>query len=297
MTNTLTTASSEAWLEGAAGRLFVRHWPAQGAAIASLVICHGFNAHSGHYARAAEVFAQRGIAVTALDLRGRGQSAGERYYVEAFDDYAADLALAVDYAQKLAPDLPLFALGHSAGGVIAVTYAIGRQASLAGLIVESWAYRLPAPDLALQLLRGASHITPHVHVLRLKREDFSRDPAWLSVLADDPFVRDEVQPVETVAALARAGKGLADHLDRLTLPILVLHGTADRAALPDGSQDLFDAARSEDKTLRLYNGHHHDLLNDLDRDRVVNDIGNWIVGHAASYPSQDRAPPVIPGGD
>jgi acylglycerol lipase len=278
MTTTVTTAPSETWLEGAAGRLFVRHWPAQGAAIASLVICHGFNAHSGHYARAAEVFAQRGIAVTAFDLRGRGQSEGERFYVETFADYVADLALAMDYARAETSGLPQFLLGHSAGGVVAVNYALGHQ--FAGLIVEAWAYRLPAPDFALQLLRGASHLLPHAPALHLKREDFSRDPAWRDVLAHDPLVRVEVQPLETVAALARAGEQLHDKLASLFLPLLVMHGTADHAAKPEGSQLLFDAARSPDKTLKLYDGHYHDLLNDLDRDRVTNDIGNWIEKRA-----------------
>jgi alpha-beta hydrolase superfamily lysophospholipase len=162
--------------------------------------------------------------------------------------------------------------------VVAVDYAL--RYPLAGLIVEAWAYRLPAPDFALQLIKGASHLLPHAAALRLKREDFSRDPAWRDALANDPLVRDEVQPLETVAALARAGEQLRDRLASLSLPLLVLHGTADHAAKPEGSEMLFDAARSADKTLKLYDGHYHDLLNDLDRDRVTNDIGNWITKRA-----------------
>lgn len=276
MATTTFDAPSETWLEGAAGRLFARHWPAEGKAIASLVICHGFNSHSGHYARAAEVFATRGIAVTALDLRGRGQSDGERFYVETFDSYGADLDRAMTFAAGLAPDLPQFLLGHSAGGVVAVGYALDHQPQLAGLIVEAWAFQLPAPKFALQLLKGASHILPHAPALRLNREDFSRDPAWVAALAADPLVRDEVQPIDTVAALARAGEQLQDRLDALELPLLVMHGTSDRATRPAGSQLLFDVAGSTDKVLKLFEGQAHDLLNDLDRDRVINDIGNWI---------------------
>lgn len=138
MATTLTSAApSEIWLAGAAGRLRVRHWPAQGTPIASLVICHGFNAHSGHYARAAEVLGQRGIAVTALDLRGRGESAGERFYVETFEYYFADLTQAMAYAREETSGLPQFLLGHSAGGVVWVEYALAKQTHLAGLIVEA----------------------------------------------------------------------------------------------------------------------------------------------------------------
>jgi acylglycerol lipase len=278
--NTITITAREHWLAGAKGRLFARHWAAAGTPLAALVICHGFNAHSGHYARAAQGFAERGIAVTALDLRGRGQSEGERFYVDSFDDYAADLAQAVALARALSPTLPLFVLGHSAGGVTAVSYALEAQAGLAGLICESFAYRVFAPDLALRLLRGASHVLPHTPVLRLKREDFSRDPAWIAALAADPLVRDEVQPVQTMAALARADERIGSAFGRVRLPLLILHGTADRAAKPEGSQAFFNAAGSPDKTLKRYEGHYHDLLNDLDRDRVTNDIGNWIERRA-----------------
>jgi acylglycerol lipase len=271
-----TPTMREQWLDGTAGRLFTRHWPALGTPIASLVICHGFNAHSGHYARAAQVFAQRGIAVTALDLRGRGRSEGERFYAESIDDYAADLTQAIDLARALNPGLPLYLLGHSAGGVTAVTWALDNQDEIAGLICESFAFRVFAPDIALALLRGASHIAPHAHAVRLKPADFSRDPAWLAQLNADPLVLGEVQPIQTMAALARADDRLAQEFGQITLPLLILHGTADRAAKPEGSQAFFDAAGSADKTLRLYDGHYHDLLNDLDRDRVMNDVGNWV---------------------
>lgn len=267
----------ELWLDGAAGRLFIRHWAAESPPTASLVICHGFNAHSGHYSRAAEVFAKRGMAVTALDLRGRGQSDGERSYVESIDDYVGDLSLAIDVARSLHPGLPIYLLGHSAGGVIAVTYTLDYPDHIAGLISESFAFRVSAPDVALALLKGASYVIPHVHAVRLKMADFSRDPAWVAYLEADPVVHDEVQPIQTMAALARADERLASEFGRITLPVLILHGTADRATRPEGSQTFFDAAGSRDKTLKLYDGFFHDLLNDVDRDRVMNDIGNWIV--------------------
>lgn len=278
-------AQQEHWLEGAAGRLFARHWPALGTPVASLVICHGFNAHSGHYARAAEVFARRGFAVTALDLRGRGRSEGERFYVESVDDYTDDLSRAVALARSLAPALPVYLLGHSAGGVTAVSWALDHQDEIAGLICESFAFRVFAPDLALAVLKGASHVAPHVHAVRLKTADFSRDPAWVAELDADPLIRDEVQPIATMAALARADDRLADAFGGITLPLLILHGTADHAARADGSQAFFDAAGSADKTLKLYDGFYHDLLNDLDRDRVTNDIGNWIERRAKGQSS------------
>lgn len=277
MQDSIPAAAIEEWIEGKGGlRIFTRHWKAAGTARASLVICHGVNSHGGQYVRAAEEFAARGFAVTALDLRGRGRSEGERFYVDSVDDYVSDLSQAIELGRSHHPELPLFLLGHSAGGVVSVTYALDHQDRLDGLICESFAFRVYAPDLALKLLEGASHVLPHAHVLRLKMEDFSRDPAWVAKLVADPLTLGEVQPVQTVASLARAGERFEREFSRITLPLFILHGTADKATRPDGSQQFFDSAGSADKSLKLYEGYYHDLLNDLGREQVMDDITGWI---------------------
>lgn len=272
-----TSSVHEEWIEGKGGvRIFTRSWEAEGTPKASLVICHGVNSHGGQYIRAAEEFRRHGFAVTALDLRGRGKSEGERFYVDSVDDYVSDLSQTIEYARSRHPDLPHYLLGHSAGGVTSVSYALDYQDRIEGLICESFAFKVYAPDFALKLLEGASHIAPHFHVLKLKMEDFTRDPEWLAALKVDPLTLDEVQPVQTVAALARAGERMEREFDRITVPVLILHGTADKATRPDGSQLFFDKAGSADKTLKFYEGHYHDLLNDLGRDQVMEDIIGWI---------------------
>lgn len=279
MASTTPAPATEQWLDGTGGRIFTRHWQPAGTPKASLIICHGVNSHGGQYIRAAEEFASRGFAVTALDLRGRGKSEGERFYADSIDDYVTDLSQAIELGRSRHPDLPLFLLGHSAGGVTSVTYALDHQDKLDGLICESFAFRVYAPNFALKLLEGASHIAPHAHVLKLKMEDFSRDPEWVAELNADPFTLGEVQPVQTVASFARAGERFEREFSRITLPVLILHGTADKATRPDGSQQFYDEASSTDKTLKLYQGHYHDLLNDLGREQVMDDIAGWIDAH------------------
>ncbi|MEO7601663.1 MAG: lysophospholipase [Sphingomicrobium sp.] len=277
MSDAATQTLREDWIEEEGRpRLFVRHRQPAGPARASLVICHGVNSHGGQYLGAAQAFADRGYAVTALDLRGRGRSEGERYFVEKIGDYVSDLSRGIEYGRALHPDLPLFLLGHSAGGVTATSYALDYQDRIAGLICESFAFKVYAPDVVLKLLEGASHVIPHVHVLRLKMEDFSRDPDWVAALHADPLTKDEVQPVQTVAALARADERLDREFGNITLPVFIIHGTADKATRPEGSQQFFDQAGSADKTLKLYEGHYHDLLNDLGKDQVIDDIAGWI---------------------
>jgi acylglycerol lipase len=290
MSSAFANLAHESWFEGSAGRIYARNWEPEGKPKASLVLCHGVNSHGGQYIRAGEAFARRGYAASALDLRGRGRSDGERFYAESVDDYVSDLSLAIDAARARHPDLPLFLLGHSAGGVTAVAYALDHQNRIDGLICESFAFRVFAPNFALKLLEGASHFVPHAHVLKLKMEDFSRDPDWVAELLADPLTLDEVQPVATVAALARAGERFEREFGRITLPLLILHGTADKATRPDGSEQFHQAAGSADKTLKLYEGYYHDLLNDLGREQVFEDIDRWIEARLpqAAEPSAER---------
>jgi acylglycerol lipase len=278
MTNAIleAIAPTERWLEGKGGKLFTRYWEPSDKPKASLVICHGVNSHGGQYIRAAEEFASRGLAVTVLDLRGRGRSDGERFYIDSIDDYISDVSQTIDLAKSHHPDLPLYLLGHSAGGVTSVAYALDHQEQLDGLICESFAFRVFAPNFALKLVEGASHFFPHAHVLKLKMEDFSRDPEWVAQLLTDPLTHDEVQPVQTVASFARAGERFEREFSRITLPLLILHGTADKATRSEGSQQFFDEAGSADKTLKLYEGHFHDLLNDIGKERVFGDIDQWL---------------------
>ena len=273
MANTM----KEERLDGAGGlKIFIRTWRPDGKARGVLTIVHGFNSHSGQYLWVAEQFAASGLAVYALDLRGRGKSDGERFFVEKFGDYLDDVQTLMTLAKSREPGLPVFLLGHSAGGVISCVYTLEHQAELAGLICESFAFQVPAPDFALAVLKGLSHVAPHAHVLRLKNEDFSRDPKVVQSMNDDPLIAHEVQPTKTVAEMVRADERLKREFPLIKLPVLILHGTVDKATKPSGSQLFYDTAGSTDKTLKLYEGHFHDLLNDIDKEVVMRDIKSWI---------------------
>ena len=269
---------NESSFEGAGGlKIFTRSWrPADGKPRAVVVIVHGFNSHSGQYLWVADQFVANGLAVYALDLRGRGQSEGERFYVEKMEDYIADVDALVETAKAQEPGLSVFVLGHSAGGVISCMYTLEHQEKLAGLICESFAYELPAPDFVLSILSGVSYIAPHTHVFTLKNEDFSRDPKVVESMNADPLIAGESQPAQTAAVLVRAAQRLKQEFGLITLPVLILHGTLDKATKPSGSQHFYEMAGSTDKTLKLYEGHYHDLLNDIDKEVVMADILSWL---------------------
>jgi acylglycerol lipase len=257
-------------------KILVRSWRPETQARGVVVICHGVNSHSGYYTWTAEQLAANGLVVYALDLHGRGKSDGERFYLEKMADYVGDVDAVVMLAKSRNAGLPVFLLGHSAGGVTSCVYTLEHQAKLAGLICESFAFQVAAPDFALAVVKGLSHIAPHAHVLRLKNEEFSRDPDVVTAMNEDPLIENEVQPTRTVAELVRADERLKREFPLITLPVFILHGTADAVTNPKGSQLFYDTTGSTDKTLKLYDGHVHDLLNDIDKEKVMMDITGWI---------------------
>lgn len=264
-------------LDGADGlKIAYRSWRPAVEPRAVLIIVPGFNSHSGYYQWTAEQFTSDRIIVYAIDLRGRGRSDGDRFFVQGFDRYVSDVAKLIALAKARDSNLPIILLGHSAGGVVACLYALEHQDELAGLISESFAHELPAPNFALAVIRGLSHLAPHAHVLRLKNEDFSRDPAVVEAMNQDPLIAHEAQPTQTLAALVRADEALKAGFPGITLPVLILHGTADKAAKPSGSSHFFDAVGSNDKTLKLYEGGFHDPLNDVNKQEVAADIKGWL---------------------
>ena len=121
-----TVIEGEGTFQSAGGmNIFFRSWRPSAAPRGVVAIIPGFNSHSGHYTWVGNQLASQDLAVYALDLRGRGQSDGERFYVDSFAGYISDIEALIALAKSRQPGLPLFLLGHSAGGVLASLYAAG----------------------------------------------------------------------------------------------------------------------------------------------------------------------------
>jgi len=202
--------------------------------------------------------------------------------VKHFDDYLADVQSLLDVARTREPGLPVFLLGHSAGGVIASAYTLAHQDELAGLICESYAFQVPAPAAVLSLVRWLSGPFPTLRVLKLPNKEFSRLSEVVKALNADPLIANEKQTALTVAQMLVGIDRLRRGFPTLRLPVLVMRGTADKVTVPAGSQVFQDNAGSADKPLLLYKDHAHDLLNDLGREEVIGDIQRWIDRHLAA---------------
>jgi alpha-beta hydrolase superfamily lysophospholipase len=255
--------------------IFYRNWR-NGEPKGIVFIVHGLNSHSGYYQSFAMQLNENYFEVYAIDLPGRGKSDGERYYIGDYKDVVADIDHLLNIVKAAHPALPVFLLGHSAGGVFASIYAVQQQDKLHGLISESFAFQVPAPGFALASIKFLSHIIPHTRLVKLNSEDFSRDQSIVDMMNNDPLLANEKQPAKTMQQLLLAAEYLKRAMPEIKLPLLILHGTADKATKPGGSEYFMEHASSADKQLKLYEGHYHDLLNDKYCGIVVRDIVRWL---------------------
>ena len=273
---TMTPTTEETYIGKGGLKIFYRSWLPQAAPKAIVLLSHGFNSHSGQYAWVTEQLVKSGYAAYAGDLRGRGKSEGKRFYVDSFSDYIADISGVADIARSRHPGLKMFVLGHSAGGVVATSYTLDNPDKVAGLICESFAYRVPAPEFLLDFLTFLSGFLPNAKALKLNNAHFSRDPAAVKALNDDPLIKDETQPMKTVGEMWKADRRLQISFGKIKTPTLILHGTEDKATSYPGSEEFYKNSGAADKTLKLYKCHYHDLLADTGKEDVMAEIIGWI---------------------
>ena len=251
--------------------------------LAVIAVVHGIAEHSGRYAFLAARANRQGIGVVSVDLRGHGRSPGERSYVERFD-YLLDVDALLTKAQEFAAGRPLFLMGHSMGGAIALRWLALRRQPLAGVILSSAALKIggDVPRLLVALAPLLSRWLPHLRGSRLDPTLISRDAAAVAAYVDDPLVSLQAPPARTGAELLRimaANRASAPGLDA---PVYLFHGDADRLTDPAGSREIFDLWGGADRSLRLWSGSRHETLNDLDREAVVAELLDWALAHIPS---------------
>jgi alpha-beta hydrolase superfamily lysophospholipase len=261
-------------------QIFFRNWVARSTPKAVLLVVHGLNSHSSYYQYFAAQLNENYYEVYAIDIEGRGNSEGNRYYIADYRDTIADIDQLFNIIKAAHPKAPVFLMGHSAGGVFSAVYAALYQDKLSGFICESFAFRIPAPGFALAFIKLLSYILPHASLIKLKNEDFSRDKSVVYKMNSDLLITDEKQPAKTIQQLLLAADVLKKQMPDLHIPLLILHGTADKVTRPEGSKYFMEHAASPDKQLKLYEGHYHDLLNDKYSTIVIKDIIHWLNGRA-----------------
>ena len=262
--------------------LFYQGWLPEGRIGAILLVVHGLAEHSGRHLNLANRFVPSGYAVYGFDLQGHGRSEGLRGYAKQFSYYLDDLKTFLGVVCEKHGDTRTYMVGHSMGGTIAANYALIHQDELAGLILSGLSLRL-GTDVSPMLVKFSkvlSALVPKMGVKVIDASAISRDERVVSAYVNDPLVYRGKISARLGAEFVGAMQSLLHRACGITLPLLVLHGTADRLSDPKSSEELYQRAGSKDKTLKLYDGFYHEIFNEPGHEQVFADMEAWLAVRA-----------------
>jgi acylglycerol lipase len=272
----------EGELTGATGAtLFHRAWLPDGDPVGVVLIGHGLGEHCGRYANVAEALVPAGYAVWGMDHQGHGRSSGRRTHIRRYRDFVDDVDVVRRHVAGVHPGVPLFLLGHSMGGNIALGYALEHQEALRGLVLSAPALTVPAdvPRLLVLVSGLLGRLAPRLRVAAVDAAKISRDPDVVAAYRGDPLVCSGKYTAGLGFALLGAMRSFPDRVGDLRLPLLILHGGADELADPAGSRMLEARVGSDDLTVRYYPGLYHEIFNEPEQNEVLADLRGWLDTH------------------
>lgn len=259
--------------------LFGRAWLPHDVPIANIALVHGIGEHSGRYDHVANYFHQRDYAVFAIDLRGHGQSDGPRGHIEQFQDYLDDVKTLITYIEDRSANVPLFLLGHSMGGLIALVYALTYPDDISAVIVSSPALRsrVEVPTWKVTLGNLMSTLNPTMAMTTdLDPFALSRDERVVKAYQEDPLVHDQVT-ARWFTEFMKASEWAMEEANRLAVPALILQGGSDQIVDPAGAREFFDRIGLEDKYYIEYEPLYHEIFNEPEHLSVLGDVEAWLV--------------------
>jgi alpha-beta hydrolase superfamily lysophospholipase len=272
-------------LAGAGMRLHYRSWIPEGEPRAVVLVSHGHGEHGGRYAELAQHLAERGMAVHAIDHRGHGRSGGPRGHVDRFGDYVRDLETwrrAV--TAKLPAELPVFLLGHSLGGLIAIRHLQAHpEAGFRGAVLSAplLGIAVQAPRWKVALSGVFSRILPRLPFSNeLDPSMLSTAPGYVDAYRADKLLHPTITP-RLYTEIGAAMHAAFTQPDSIRIPLLVLAPTGDRVVAPEAVA-RFASACPGDVEVRRYEGFQHESLNETERHRVMDDVTAWLEARIGS---------------
>ncbi len=259
--------------------LYYQCWMPADRPKAVLLIAHGLAEHSGRYEHFADFFVNHGYGVFGLDYPGHGKSDGDRCHIAKFSEYTDSITLLIERVRNVCPETPLFLVGHSMGGLVAVSFLIGHQAEFAGSVLSGAAVQpaIELPAIQRLIMNLMSRVLPKLRVLQLDSSEVSRDPAVVERYRNDPLVFNGKVTARLAEQLFSEMTSIQDRFGRIELPMLILHGSEDGLTSPEGSRMLHEKIGSQDKKLIIYDGLYHEVYNEPEQIEVMTDVLNWLA--------------------
>lgn len=259
-------------------KIYFQTWQPDEDAKAVLLIVHGLGEHSGRYLNIVDYFVPQGYAVYALDHLGHGKSEGPREFVERFTDFTDTLHIYYHMVAGEHPDTPIFLIGHSMGGAIATYYLLDHQQDFAGAVISA-----PTINVGDKVTKGTiamakvlSKLAPMAGVMSLDPSGVSKDPAVVAAYVNDPLVYHGKTTARLGAELLDGMMRITNEVEKISLPFIIVQGGDDVLVDPIGAKMLYEQASSTDKTIKFYEGLHHEVFNEPEREIVLQDVENWL---------------------
>lgn len=254
-----------------------RSWEPEAAPKAVVCFVHGLGEHSGRYAHMGKAFTEAGYALVAFDLRGHGKSGGQRGHFPSMEAIMGDIHGHIRQGSDRFPGLPVFLYGHSLGGLLVLNYATYHQHTLTGVIATGAGLRSPVLEQKgkLMLSKVLGGLLPTVTIpTGLEAEAISRNPEVVRTYQADPLVHG----VATLST-ARVGPSAVDrvfaHASEFPVPLLLMHGGADRVTYARGSQEFCNLVPGN-CSLKIWDDLYHELHNEPEQNEVFAFIIAWM---------------------
>jgi alpha-beta hydrolase superfamily lysophospholipase len=258
-------------------RLSFRGWPQPGAAV-TFALAHGLGEHGGRYERFAAAMARRGMGTFAVDLRGHGNSEGQRGHVDSWSQWTDDIAAFVTHVEGVAGG-EVVPVGHSFGGAAMLsTVLAGKLPHSRRFVVSSPALkvRVAVPAWKVSLGNATSRYLPRIALdNQVDASTLSRIPEVVEAYRTDPLVHSRISS-RLYTEWRAATQNILAHGGDIKIPFLILAGTDDALIDPDGSRQLHSRAPSTSE-LRLLQGRYHEPFNDRDNEEVFDIIAAWLA--------------------
>ncbi len=250
-----------------------------------VVLVHGAHEHGGRYAHVAERLATGGYASYAPDHPGHGRSPGRRGDIVGLAAAVEGVAQTARAAADRHPGVPLFVYGHSLGGLVALQYLTGEpHERVAGGVVSAPALDTSTATPVQRVLAPLlSRVVPGLGVLTLDAETVSRDPAVVADYRTDPLNHSGRMIARTGTEIMLGAAAMPARLRGLRLPLLVLHGGADRLMPPSASEVVRAHAGSPDLTVRIWDGLYHEPHNEPEKEQVLDEVLAWLDAHLGAH--------------